>query len=582
MSSMGSIATSSYKDRFYSFNWQTASQSIANNTTTINWQVESKGAEGWRGEKEFIVQIDGKTVFTKATRVERYGEEEVASGSVTITHNTDGTRAFAVYVGAAVYTYGAYNVTASTTFTLDTIPKQATITAAPAFDDTQNPTITYSNPAGNNVTTLQACISVTGATDNVKYRDISKTGTSYTFTLTDAERLALQSAFPDTTGGWVYFYVKTVIAGTTYYSRMAKWFTIVDAPPTYNSCTTKDTNPVTLAFSQDERYLVKGLSTLEYTVSATANKGATIKEIKAYCGWGYIFGTSGVFDKVSSNKISFTITDSRGLVTTKDVTLIFINYFKPTIDFPEPKITTEGNCTLTITSKGYHGYIGSGYCPFSTQYRMKEGNGEWTDWAGVPGTGYINQTSKYQTLSGSKELTGLDYTKVYSFQARVTSAFDTVYSQEYTVKSFPVFDWGEDNFNFNVPIYMNGKQMDYILETTTSAIGSNGTWYAEKWASGKAVCYGTWNVGNTAVTSASGGVYVSTQGFAVSFPLNFFTSPPDIVQITPYSNTGGYPFTVMVTGLPNAGMLPGFKLMSPTSVTIPSAKVSIYAVGRWK
>ena len=87
-----------------------------------------------------------------------------------------------------------------------------------------------------------ACISLTGSTDDIVYRDIPKTGTlSYTFELTDAERNLLRQ---NTTGKTrkVKFYIRTVIGGSTLHSIVEKTFSIINASPTYNEAYL-DTNP---------------------------------------------------------------------------------------------------------------------------------------------------------------------------------------------------------------------------------------------------------------------------------------------------------------------------------------------------
>ena len=72
------------------------------------------------------------------------------------------------------------------------------ITAAWDFTDDNNPLIHYSNPIGNSIYSIEACIAFPNPPGSqyadtivVPYRNISKTGTSYRFYLTDQEREAL-------------------------------------------------------------------------------------------------------------------------------------------------------------------------------------------------------------------------------------------------------------------------------------------------------------------------------------------------------------------------------------------------------
>ena len=209
MASSGSFNTSGYNGRYLQFSWSIKSQSIANNQTTISWSLTGKGTapSSYYKSGKFKVVIDGTTVYSSETRINLYNGTVVASGDYTMTHNSQGQKTFSASAQAGIY-YVDVNCTGSGSWSLTDIPRQATITSAPNFNDEQNPTINYSNPAGNNVTSLQACISLTGSSSDIAYRDISKTGTSYTFNLTTAERNVLRQATTTSNTRTVYFYYR--------------------------------------------------------------------------------------------------------------------------------------------------------------------------------------------------------------------------------------------------------------------------------------------------------------------------------------------------------------------------------------
>ena len=162
----------------------TSTVNVANNTSTITWTLYSEGGNSnYYSTGPTTVIINGTRVYYK-DRVSYSSQTFPASkgnvsGTLTVTHNSDGKKAISVSLATAIYT--ATVTTNSGTWTLDDIPRQAIITSAQNFNDTQNPTIQYSNQAGSNVTSLQACISLTGSNDDIAYRNISMTGTSYTF-----------------------------------------------------------------------------------------------------------------------------------------------------------------------------------------------------------------------------------------------------------------------------------------------------------------------------------------------------------------------------------------------------------------
>ena len=263
------------------------------------------------------INTDGGTTHTLAT---------VKSNA--IKHNADGSKSVTITCNFnfnATLSGTKYGViTASKTVTLDKIAQKAIITAAPNFNDEQNPTITYSNGAGNSVTSLAACISFDGANDNIAYRAISKTGTSYTFNFTDAERAVLRNFANNNNSVTVHFFIRTTIGTTDYYSIMSKTLTIVNAAPKL-SPVAKDIGSVSTTLTGNENIFIKNYNVLSVSQSAVAQKGATIVSEKITCGSKSINSGTGTLSYVDSGDIVFSATDSRGNTTTQTLKKTLIN-----------------------------------------------------------------------------------------------------------------------------------------------------------------------------------------------------------------------------------------------------------------
>ncbi len=341
MASSGSFNTSSYDVRYLTFNWSIASQDIGNNRTVINWSVVGAGGSttSWYKAGNFKVVINGSTVYETGQndRISLYNGTTVASGQATIGHNSDGTKSFSASVEAGIYTY-ARNVSGSGSWALTNIPRQANLTSAPDFNDEQNPTINYSNPAGNSANNLDACISLTGSKDDVGYRAISKTGSSYTFNLTEAERNVLRNACTTSNSRSVTFFVRTIIGGNTFYSTITKTLSIVNGNPTFSSSNIsyKDNNSTTTAVTGNNQQLVQNLSKLLVTItSATAKKGASISKYEATINGVTKTITSagnidyGVINSSENLTLSVKVTDSRGNTTTATKTVTFLAWSLP-------------------------------------------------------------------------------------------------------------------------------------------------------------------------------------------------------------------------------------------------------------
>lgn len=427
-----------------------ATQNINENYSTITATLyyvrtnESYTASGnWSGS----ISINGTTIGeSKKVNITSNGYVPIMRATVKVPHNIDGTKSCVISAGG--YISGiSFQHTMSKTVELDAIPRQATITTAPDFNDEENPTITYNNVVGASAETLQACISLDGSKDDVAYRDIGKADSSYTFNLTDAERKVLRTA-TTSNSRTVIFYIKTVLSGQAYYSSVSKTYTIVNGNPIISPAVI-DSNATTIALTGNNNTLVRYFSNAQYTIGARAIKEATLSSQKVACAGKSATTASGTLTAIESGDFVFTATDSRGNSTTQTLSKPIINYVKLTCNC-EPSIpTAEGEMTLTIKGNYFNGDFGAQSNTLTLYYRMKVNNGEYGEWQTATAS-LSSNTYRY-----SIDITGLDYQTTYTFQAQAIDKLMTVVSAEKSVKSTPVFDWGKDDFRFNVPVYFS-------------------------------------------------------------------------------------------------------------------------------
>lgn len=450
------IKSKSYDGRYLVLKC-TQVQDIASNTSTINWTLTSTGGNNdYYTTGATTAKINAKQVYYKArTAWSSYAFPAArgsVSGSTVVQHDAQGNCSIPVSLATAIYTSTV--TTTSGTWTLDSIPRAATILTAPNFNDEENPTITYSNPAGNNVETLQACIVSTGYnTTYAAYRNIDKLGSSYTFNLTNAEREALRWGTINSNTLTVIFYIKTVIGGVEYGSATNKILTIVNANPTI-SPTVTDVGGTSTALTGDANKIIKGFNYVNVASNAKGLKGASIKSQQITSGAAVINRASGSFNNTESADFTFTVTDSRGNTTTQTVSKTLINYVKLTCNLTATNPTTDGEVTLKINGHYFNGSFGAVNNTLTVQYRYKENDGAYGDWITV------DAPRTNDTYDVTLNLTGLDYRKAYTFQARALDKIGSVESQEKRVKSIPVFDWGENDFQFNVDVYdKNGGKL---------------------------------------------------------------------------------------------------------------------------
>ena len=119
-----------YYSTFY-VSWSRKSYSSANNQSVIDWEAGLITSNGVYWETNAVkinsVVINGTTVLSGKTysNISGNGTHPLASGSVTINHNSNGTKSFGVSISGWLYDTGSPS--GSGTFELPTIPRYATV-----------------------------------------------------------------------------------------------------------------------------------------------------------------------------------------------------------------------------------------------------------------------------------------------------------------------------------------------------------------------------------------------------------------------------------------------------------------------
>ena len=399
------------------------STSIPNNTSSINVKVRAwRTNQGYTtdGAGTCYVNIDG----TNYSSSWEYGDKPLTYRSftvlfdknVTIPHNADGKKT--IYVSAYIDHARFSSNSQGFNVTLSTIPRQANLTSAPNFYDTDNPTIQYSNPAGNAVTSLQACISLTGSAADVPYRDISKTGTSYTFNLTQAERNTLLAACPNSNTLSVRFYVKTVLAGQTYYSIITRTMTVKNANPTITGASYADTDATTTAITNNNQQIIQGNSTVRFTFSSLAAlKYATLTKVEitvnAVKVTSNLSGSSvsnktvdfGTINSSSNQSASIKLTDSRGNTTTHSLNITMLAWSLPTAIISLSRKSNYYDETYLNVNADYSSLDNKNSITIQYQYKERSGS----TWSALT----TIQDEVTETIS-------LDNTKAFDFRIIVS------------------------------------------------------------------------------------------------------------------------------------------------------------------
>lgn len=334
MASNGSFNTNSYDGRHVQFSWNVASQSVANNNTTINWSISAvSGSSSWYKSNPTGVYINGNCVYYNGTRVKQY-KGTIASGSYTIGHNSEGNASFSASVSSAIYS-ASVNCNGSGSWSLPQIARYPVIQSASDFDDTGNPSLTFTNPS--RLYPIRVKIEANGNTQLIT-RDIGNNATSYTFNLTESERNKLRKLTPNSNKLSVLLTVCAMNGNSELSaSVLGRTMTIVNANPTVEKNEYYDSNKKTSDITEDNQIIIRNNSNLEFKLTnLIALKYATLSKVEVLLNGitksATLSSSSvpsqvinfGIVNSSSNLTASISVIDSRGNRTSysKDITII--------------------------------------------------------------------------------------------------------------------------------------------------------------------------------------------------------------------------------------------------------------------
>lgn len=373
MALSGSVTTGAYTcsnggTRTVICSW-TATQSIANNTTTISWEIKAGGTySGYVQVSELKLTIDGTVVYSRSSsnHTDCYNGKSLQTGTTTVTHANDGSKSVTIKIEAGIYNW-AINKSGSNTFTLDTIARASSISSA------------------SNVTLGNSCsVKWTPASKSFSYKlkfsigswsyttgAISPSTTSeYTYT---GYKIALAAAnqLPNATSGTMtatlYTYSSSACS-TQIGSAATKTFTVTvptSVIPTISSCTAEIVNSNTTINGWG--VAVAGYTKVKITAAASGAYSSTISSFTI--GGGYsktrsgtsLSYTGGTINSSGSKTFNVVAKDSRGRSSAKSTTtaITFYAYSKPSVtsftatrsSSDQSKVIVKGNWSFSSVNR---------------------------------------------------------------------------------------------------------------------------------------------------------------------------------------------------------------------------------------
>ena len=319
---------------YLTFEWSTESQSVQNNTSTINWKLKLTSA-GYGANinasqpKACKVVVNGVTVTdtTVNVSISAGASKTLASGKATIQHNADGSKAFS-YSFSQVFDINYSGVQIGTKSgqgngTLNTIPRATTPTLPSSAEFGQ--TITIQTPRASSAFnhTLQWKLGTSNGTI------ATNVATSTTWTIPNA----LMNQIPNSLSAGVSIICLTYNGGVLVGSKTVTLTTNVPSSivPSIDSVTFTDgTSGVHEKFNT----FIKDHSKLSATITRSGTYGSTIISTSSefqgttYKGTEWI---SGLIETSGTLSVKTTVTDSRGRKKTVTNNISVLDYYSPQV-----------------------------------------------------------------------------------------------------------------------------------------------------------------------------------------------------------------------------------------------------------
>lgn len=558
-SSLCTAAGSGYY-RYIEVVWSSANDAN-HNQSTITWTAYSRSPDAsttnYVYAKNIVVTINGTaTTVIGSTAQRTFKDGKLGSGTITVSHESNGKKSVNVSITAQIYNYGATNSSYTGAIAMSPNPVYTlSISAGTGSHITVNRTacsgaggtgnlsagtkklyhgdtlkITFTPeanysihthtvngsafPSGNTYTvTGNVTVSATatplksaiGATDaNIESASaitVTRYNPAYTHTITYKFGSAtgiVTSRSSNTSISWTVpssFYAQIPNAKNGVCTLTCETFhgstslgtstcTITITAVSYKciptiSAAVKDTNTTTIALTGDDETLIRYKSTARCTLTATPKNSATIAALSI--GGSAVTGTASngvttatkTYPGVSDTTFAFRAIDSRLYMAETMKAPTMVSYINLTCNPVLSRTTpTSDSIVMTFTGDFFRGSFGACSNTLTLQYRYKESGGLYGMWQTIDPTCIVYGASSYR--AGETVTVGetFDYRKDYVFQVRATDGgvvngtaytLSTVTKTIPVTRGIPVFDWGENDFNINVPLLLNNVNVLDIM-----------------------------------------------------------------------------------------------------------------------
>lgn len=457
-------------------NWE-EDYNITTNTSKVritSIQVKSSNWAGYAYYPDGCIKLNGTVVLTfssssgnavvsvngknKWYTLVKPSTKEGVTAEIDIAHDTDGTKTTTLEVAGNRFSnfrfyHGSgqgdgtdggtgWRVEGSQKIVLTAIPRASTISAtdanigAVAMIAISRKSTAYTHSVAYKFGALSGYITEDG---EVSASEVKFTAASVGFVVPNT----FYAQIPNTKTGICTLTIRTY-SGTAQIGE-AKTATFT-ATAAQSACapsvsgTVVDSNETTKALTGNAEKLIRYCSTALCTISTAAKNSATISQKKI--SETVVSGTTRSISGIEAGTVEFYAKDSRGYETSIEVEFDLVPYVKltsnPTGNRTEP---TSGNAVLNLRGDFFNGSFGAVENVLMVEYSIDGGD-----------CVQLKPVVNGNKYTAEVQISGLDYEREFSVEIMVKDRITTVSKTVHIRKGIPVFDWGQNDFRFNVPV----------------------------------------------------------------------------------------------------------------------------------
>lgn len=428
------------------------STDVAANTSTVSYKLQLRSGSGNRFDWELTSKLSLNGAEVAAKTEEKYLDFNstwvLLSGKTTVKHDDNGALAMAYtatvtpWNGGNDYTPPALTLTG--TMALTDIPRASAVAATAAYIG-DAATVAVSRKSADFTHSIRYQFGslsgyIADATGTHSDQEKKLTATTIVFPIPEN----FYGEIPNDPSDFCTLTCTTYSGDTQIGEPRTARFTVTADParcgPTVYA-ETEEANEAVLALTGNSRVLVAGRSAVLLAIMPEVRHHASLTAI--YVNGVKTQETSYRIDPVMTADITVRAVDSRGYFAEYTVPGLSLVPYVPLSFFAEASRTdpTSGNAAVQLTGKWYEGTFGAAENTLTAQYRIDGGEP-------VP---FIPDTDG-GNIAAQLSLTGLDYRTSHSIEVTLSDRLDTVTKTAQVSRGIPVFDWGEDDFCFHVPV----------------------------------------------------------------------------------------------------------------------------------